>query len=131
MPNHLHCIIFYPEIELNINNIIGTGKRFMAYELVKRLEKNNKKSILKILEKGVSEPEMKRGKLHQVFEPSFDLKVIDSEKFMIQNLNYIHYNPVSKKWNLVRDYRDYVYSSAGYYEKGISGRYEVIHYLET
>jgi len=31
----------------------------------------------------------------------------------------MHLNPVSKKWSLVFDYKDYQYSSAAFYETGI------------
>ena len=56
MPNHLHAIIFFPDnIKIKLRNdkqevkiayanrLIGTGKRFMAYEIVKRLKKTIKK----------------------------------------------------------------------------------------
>lgn len=35
-----------------------------------------------------------------------------------QKLEYIHSNPVAKKWNLVDDPLKYTYSSADYYENG-------------
>jgi len=40
-------------------------------------------------------------------------------KFVYQELDYINKNQVSKKWQLVNDFTDYLYSSASYYEKGI------------
>jgi len=47
-----------------------------------------------------------------------------------QKLDYIHRNPVSGKWSLVDDYTKYVHSSAGYYELGISGKFDVTHYKD-
>jgi hypothetical protein len=44
-------------------------------------------------------------------------------------INYIHMNPVSGKWNLVEDYTDYPYSSAAYYELGKENKY-ITHYKE-
>jgi hypothetical protein len=38
MPNHLHVILYFPEAGFNLNKIISNAKRFMAYEIVKRLE---------------------------------------------------------------------------------------------
>ncbi len=35
---------------------------------------------------------------------SFDAKPIFSEKFLLQKLNYIHYNPVKGKWRLAKDF---------------------------
>jgi len=129
MPNHMHFIIYFPEITININSIIGTGKRFMAYEIVKRLKELKQFDLLNKLESAVKITDKKRNKLHQVFQPSFDLKELESEEYVIQKLNYIHKNPVSGKYNLVDDYTSYEYSSAGFYEQGRKGGFDVIHYL--
>ncbi len=37
-----------------------------------------------------------------------------------QKLEYIHSNPLVEKWNLVADPSDYKFSSASYYEKGLT-----------
>jgi uncharacterized membrane protein YpjA len=47
------------------------------------------------------------------------VKECNSNKFVYQKLDYMHKIPVSKKWQLVNDFTDYLYSSAAYYEKGI------------
>ncbi len=39
MPNHLHVIIHFHNEHFNLNPIIANGKRFMAYEIINRLEK--------------------------------------------------------------------------------------------
>ncbi len=41
-----------------------------------------------------------RGKLHEVFESSFDIKECFSKRIIIQKLNYIHFNPCTGKWML-------------------------------
>ena len=84
-------------------------------------------ALLKTLADGVTPSDKRRGKLHEVFEPSFDIKLCRSYKFVKQKLDYMHSNPVSKKWMLVADYSDYVHSSAGFYEKATQGIYEVMH----
>ena len=38
MPNHIHAIISFIKTPQLINSIVGNGKRFMAYEIVKRLK---------------------------------------------------------------------------------------------
>jgi hypothetical protein len=116
MPNHLHTVIYVPDSISNINQIISNGKRFFAYELVKQLKIIGEFEILEKLEQGVSGKDKARGKLHQVFEESMDLKVLNSDEIIAQKINYIHLNPVSKHWNLVGDYREYEHSSAGFYE---------------
>jgi REP element-mobilizing transposase RayT len=39
MPNHLHCLIYLPKEAPELYKIISNAKRFMAYEIIKRLEK--------------------------------------------------------------------------------------------
>jgi REP element-mobilizing transposase RayT len=131
MPNHMHFIVYFPRTTANINSIIGTGKRFMAYEIVKRLRELKQFDLLKKLANAVTITEKKRNKLHEVFQPSFDLKELTTDKYVIQKLNYIHKNPNSGKYNLAEDYVSYKYSSAGFYELGKKGYFEVTHYLEV
>ncbi len=71
--------------------------------------------------------EAKKGQIHKVFEDSFDAKECYSQEFIFQKLDYIHHNPVSKKWQLVNDFADYEYSSAGFYEKGIKKYEKLMH----
>lgn len=132
MPNHLHLVMFVPEKFNKINSIISNGKRFLAYEIVRRLEINNNLIILDDLNKGVSIKERLRGKHHKVFEVSSDIKILATEKFIVQKINYIHQNPVRNGWELVEDYRRYKYSSAGFYDldEGYQG-YPVVNYSEA
>ena len=119
MPNHLHNILYFPEANFDLNNIIGNAKRFMAYEIINRLEQNYETHMLQHLKAGVTAREKKKGQLHKVFKDSFDAKAIYSEKFLMQKLNYIHNNPVSGKWNLAKDFVSYEHSSASFYEENI------------
>lgn len=95
----------------------------MAYEIIKRPEKDKANNLLDLLHGGVKKREQKKGQIHKVFEESFDAKECYNEEFIFQKLDYIHRNPISKKWNLVNDFADYEYSNASFYEKGIK-RYE-------
>ena len=114
MPNHIHFLIYLPVDSPELMSVIGNAKRFMAYEIVKRLKGRN--DILDILENGVKPLERKKGKLHQVFEESYDAKECFSSDFIEQTLNYIHKNPVSGKWKLADSYLDFERSSANFYE---------------
>ena len=127
MPNHVHALIGLNETKQSINTIVGNGKRFIAYGIIKKLEEQNNVTLLKTLADGVTPSVKRRGKLHEVFEPSFDIKLCRTYKFVTQKLNYIHSNPVSKKWMLANDATEYAHSSAAFYEKGIQGVYEVRH----
>ena len=107
MPNHVHSILYFPEAGFNLDKILSNGKRFMAYGLVNRLERANDTNTLTILENEVTEREKKKKQLHKVFKDFFDAKPIFSEKFVLQKLNYIHYNPVKGKWRLAKDFVSY------------------------
>jgi len=40
-------------------------------------------------------------------------------------LDYIHNNPIAKKWRLIDDRADYEYSSARFYDRGLGPSVEV------
>jgi hypothetical protein len=100
------------------------------------------------LQNALTERERKKKQLHKVFKDSFDAKVIFSEKFLMQKLNYIparlchsggHYNPVKGKCpsdpviragNLAKDFISYEHSSASFYEEGITRHFIPKHYKD-
>ena len=94
MPNHVHVLLYFPQMPKSLNSIISNGKRFMAYEIIKRLKQSNQEEILDILFSGVKKKEKKKGQIHKVFEDSFDAKECFNEKFIYQKLSYIHLNPI-------------------------------------
>ena len=55
------------------------GKRFIAYELVKRLQESRNDEILKKLAQAVIASDKDRGKKHQIFERSFDCRPITTQ----------------------------------------------------
>ena len=130
MPNHIHALIAYTPRQKSINTIIGNGKRFLAYGIVERLKEQQHTELLKQLAEGVWPSDRRKGKLHEVFEPSFECKFCYSQKFVNQKLSYIHNNPVSKKWMLAPNAIEYVHSSARFYETGLQGIYPVTHHME-
>ncbi len=130
MPNHIHVILYFPQENYNLNSIISNAKRFIAYEMIKRLKQSNENKILQQLEAGLSEREKKKGQLHKVFKDSFDAKPIYTRQFLLQKIQYIHLNPVSGKWRLVNDWREYEHSSASFYELNKIMHYEPLHYDE-
>lgn len=130
MPNHIHCILYFPENGFNLNKILSNGKRFMAYEIVNRLENANDTHTLNILQNALTEREKKKNQLHKVFKDSFDGKPIFSEKFLIQKLDYMHYNPVTGIWNLVPDFVSYEHSSASFYEEGVTRNFRPTHFKD-
>lgn len=128
MPNHIHAVIGFVNMGKSINTIVGNGKRFMAYELVEQLKKQQRNDILLQLEQWVNTTDKLRNKNHEVFEPSFDHKECWGRKFIEQKLNYIHLNPCRCNPPLVMQPEEYMHSSAKYYMKGEHSIYEVVNY---
>ena len=124
MPNHFHGIVHLKsECKTSLNALVGNGKRFLAYEIVRRLKENGEVSILTKLSCAVNQTDKSNNKRHQVFRPSFDAKTCPSLKILEQKISYIHKNPVSGKWNLAKDWAGYPYSSADYYEFGAENKW--------
>jgi REP element-mobilizing transposase RayT len=115
MPNHVHLLLNLPDSVKSLNTVISNGKRFMAYELISRLQQQKQDEILSRLSVGCSEKEKAKGQKHKVFEPSFDAKPVYTLDFLNQKLTYMHNNPVTGKWNLCNEFTDYPHSSAAFY----------------
>ena len=130
MPNHLHLLVYLSRIKKTIDKIIGNGKRFMAYEIVARLNQLGREDLVELMKSSVKESYKVRNKRHEVFETSFDCKEVVTEKFIRQKLNYMHKNPVSGKWKLAEDYLDYQYSSARFYDLGEAPGCNLFHYTD-
>jgi REP element-mobilizing transposase RayT len=128
MPNHVHALIAFSTSKTPINTIIGNGKRFMAYELVRLLQLQGRKDILEQLAEWVNQTQRLQNKKHEVFEPSSDKKECYTQRFIEQKINYIHYNPC--KEGLAKLPEHYMHSSATYYFTGKQGVYPVITYME-
>jgi len=131
MPDHVHVMIAFVQTETSINNIIGNGKRFMAYAIVERLEKLGAEETLLQLSKRVEPGRLAKNKRHDVWELSFDWKLCTTETFMKQKLDYYHKNPCSGKWSLAASPIKYLHSSAYLYNTGVQGVYPVLNYLEV
>lgn len=128
MPNHVHALIGFRKGAQSINTVIGNGKRFMAYEIVNRLKEQKNGEMLYHLSSFVNKTDRKRGKMHEVFEPSFDWKECFSTRFIEQTLEYIHANPCRSQWNLASEPSEYAHSSAKFYLTGEQGMYAVVSY---
>ena len=93
MPNHVHTIIHFPTPGNNLNKIMSNAKRFMAYEIVNRLENSTNHKVLEELMANLTPREISKGQKHKVFKDSFDAKPIYADKFLFQKLDYIPARP--------------------------------------
>jgi REP element-mobilizing transposase RayT len=130
MPNHLHVILHLPDHSLQLNKVIGNGKRFIAYSIINDLERMERYDILDVLYGSVTRRERNKGQKHRVFEESFDAKEIYTKRFLDQKMDYIHHNPARGKWQLANNFTLYPHSSAAFYETGKAFFFEPIHYDE-
>lgn len=124
----MHAMIGFRNPGKTINSFVDNGKRFMAYELVKRLKDSKGDILLQQLQAERNSTEISEGKLHKVFETSFDWKECRTDKFILQKLNYIHANPC--KSGLVDNAEGYEHSPARFYITGEHGVYKVMSYSE-
>ncbi|MEQ9422872.1 MAG: transposase [Cyclobacteriaceae bacterium] len=107
MPNHIHLI-------WRINNM--NGKESPASSLLK-FSAHQFKKMLSSHE--LSNYKVTRDNKSYEFWQRDSLAIhLYSPEVMYQKLEYIHGNPTTERWSLVKDTCDYVYSSASFYEKG-------------
>jgi REP element-mobilizing transposase RayT len=130
MPNHIHMLMYYAGFSKSVSMLIGNGKRFMAYEIVKRLKNNKERWFVNLLNNSVTSFDKNKGKLHEVWMDGFDIKECRTENFLLQKLNYIHNNPCAGKWNLAATPVDYIHSSASFYHSGKTNYPHIRHYRE-
>ena len=58
----------------------------------------------------------------------FRWKYCDSEKLILQKLDYMHMNPCTKKWKFCEYPYEYEHSSARFYLMEEQGLFDVTHY---
>src|SRR4051794_12030563 len=68
MPSHVHAIIAFCNSVKSINTSVPNGKRFIAYNLIKRLKEKNSNLILNELNNDLNNTEKKEGKIYRVFK---------------------------------------------------------------
>ncbi len=116
LENHLHLVA-------SSDDIAKTVKKFKSYtakEILKLLQKNGVKTILEQL--AFYKKAHKTHTEYQVWQEGFAPKLIQSEKMVIEKIEYIHNNPVKRGY--VDECEHWRYSSARDYE-GISGLIEI------
>jgi REP element-mobilizing transposase RayT len=128
MPNHIHFLLHYNGGHHSLNTIIGNGKRFLAYDIVKRLKEQQQTHLIIKLKSGVKDKDRSRGKIHEVWKKAFDAKECRTDDFCFQKLQYMHNNPCTGRWKLANTIIDYPHSSARFYITRKKGAYPVKDY---
>ena len=117
MPNHIHVLLYFNGAKQSLNTTTGNGKRFMAYGIADRLKKIREYKLLET-EHSSATKDKSKGQKHELWEDSFDVKQCRTEKFILQKLNYMHWNPCTQRWKLADKPYNYPHSSASFYELG-------------
>jgi REP element-mobilizing transposase RayT len=66
MPNHAHALTGFRNTGQSINTIVGNGKRFIAYEIIKRLNQQDDTKLLHALSLVVEPKDRERNKKHEI-----------------------------------------------------------------
>ncbi|WP_245574472.1 transposase [Hugenholtzia roseola] len=112
MPNHIHLI--WEMLAKNGKEMPHASfMKYTAHQFLEDLRLHHQKVL------PYFEVEGKADRQHQFWERNSLPIVLYSPAVFEQKLQYIHHNPIAKKWALVEDYVDYRYSSAKFYELGI------------
>lgn len=113
MSSHLHMII-KPESR-TIGDILQEFGSYTAYAILHQLRTDQRNDVLNVFH------QQRRDIRHKYsIWQDIQAKNIYSHAFLAQKIDYIHSNPLSKKWKLVDERAGYRYSSACFYEKGIA-----------
>lgn len=106
--NHIHLILQAKE-GFALDEIIRDFKRHTTREIVKTLKDDNRKYILRLINTSLSKNSEDSC---QIWQSGNYPEIIETEKFLNQKIDYIHNNPVVKKY--VEKPEDWVHSSANY-----------------
>src|SRR4030095_2365505 len=63
MPNHVHVLLYFPEMSTSLNTVIANAKGFLAYDTIKRLQEKKASNLLDTLHAGVKKRESKKGQI--------------------------------------------------------------------
>lgn len=116
MPNHVHMIV-QATGKSNISEILRDLKKITSRQIVKKLEQQKQESHQYMLKRfaDAGEP-LKRITNYKVWQDGNRAKLVYSNKFLMEKLNYIHNNPI--EYGLCSQPWEYKYSSAvNYAEK--------------
>jgi putative transposase len=108
MPNHIHLI--WQQNELNGKEIPkGSLLKYTSHMFLKQLKAEGKSSLYEV---------NAANKKHEIWQRDSLGVEIYSRSVAKQKLDYIHFNPISGKWQLAMNDIGYYYSSAKFYETG-------------
>jgi REP element-mobilizing transposase RayT len=113
MPNHAHFVI-RPLGEQTVSTVLQSFGSYTAHAILDELRQDRRKDLLAFFAERHDQDATKR---HQVWLP-IEAKNVYTVEFLRQKVEYVHNNPVAKRWRLADDRADYRYCSACFYDRG-------------
>lgn len=114
MPDHYHLVLGLPE-GTRLSDFLRDFKSFLGKQFVERLAAEGTNALLRRFR--ISQARKRhRDPTYAIFQPDNDDRVIYSEQFFRQKLDYVHANPLRK--DLVETAADYPWSSCRSYVTG-------------
>ncbi len=110
MPNHIHLIGRFSR-EHTLSDVMRDFKRHTARQIIRQFMAEGLVDSLELL-RTLNKNE---GQVYKIWEDGFDARDVFSVDFLVQKLEYIHYNPCQPHWNLASSPEEYPWSSARYY----------------
>jgi REP element-mobilizing transposase RayT len=111
MPNHIHLIWNICEGE-KLQDVQRDFLKFTAQQIKFYLQENNQQILNKLLVNA-------KDRKYQIWERNPKNIEIENELIFAQKLEYMHNNPLQKKWKLCTSPTDYKFSSAKFYETSV------------
>lgn len=105
MSDHIHLLI-WPYGKATVSDIMRDFKKFTAVRIIRQATVEQKREWLTQFQHAGEETERSQNK---VWQDDYWDKLVFTEQFLRQKLNYIHRNPI--RAGLVEDLNDYPYSS--------------------
>lgn len=125
MPNHLHLLVKILDGK-RIEKVMGQFHSFTGHAITDFLKQQAGFSLAQFFQRKGLE---KGDREFLIWEDSL-ARCVETEHVFLETLEYIHNNPCNKKWHLVEDRAEYVYSSACYSDLGKQPIVEVDDYQE-
>ena len=108
MFNHIHLLV---SSKRSLSDTMRDFKAFTSSQIIKTLRASNRKVFLKIFRQAAIDDS--KSEKYRVWQKGYHPIGINTEKFYLQKLEYIHENPVRKGYVIRPEH--WVYSSAGNY----------------
>ncbi len=110
MPNHIHLIGRFDR-DYTLSDMMRDFKRHTARQIVRQFMAERLEDHLETLRSLNTHD----GQEYKIWEDGYDARDVFSPWFLMQKMDYIHYNPCQPHWKLASTPEEYPWSSAQFY----------------